>query len=271
MNKTIATLNREIDSQNNEKFQLNNTKRLLDTQNTERLNAQRHLQMVLTAFRASVNVPEDQAESKEITEALKIHMNITKKTPLVGQELVGIQSDGSPVTLRVPLSSDMLKKLGRYKSTYDTCIQAQERYDIANAQYATTEKEYGNMDSITAKLTTVQNNIDTCTNRIEQIWAAFQSLDSEFTEYMQDHKSNDMQVLMSTSCDNKPLMETDQIRHLTDVLLKGQQNVGALFTQNFDVNFISRVIREVTQEMQIIKKKLVEFQQVEILDSCMKA
>ena len=126
MNKTIATLNREIDYQNNEKFQLNNKKRLLDTQYTERLNAQRHLQLVLTAFRASVNFPEDQTENKDIAEALKTHMTITKKTPLVGQELVGIQSDGSPVTLRVPLSSDMLQKLSRYKSTYDTCVQAQE-------------------------------------------------------------------------------------------------------------------------------------------------
>ena len=98
---------------------------MLDTQYTERLNAQRHLQMVLTAFRASVNVAEDQADSKGLIDTLKAHMSATKKTPLVGQELVGLQSDGSPVTLRVPLSSDMLQKLGRYKSTYDTCIQAQ--------------------------------------------------------------------------------------------------------------------------------------------------
>ena len=185
MNKTIADLKKEIDSQNNDKFQLNNTKRLLDTQNTERLNAQRNLQMVLTAFRASVNVAEDQADSKAMIETLKTHMSITKKTPLLGQELVGLQSDGQPVNLCVNLSSDMLQKLGRYQPTYDTCVQAQERYDIANAQYATNEKEYGNMDSITAKLTTVQNNVDTCTNRIEQIRTAFKSLDSEFTEYMQ--------------------------------------------------------------------------------------
>ena len=36
MTKAIATLNKDIDSQNNEKFQLNNTKRLFGTQNTER-------------------------------------------------------------------------------------------------------------------------------------------------------------------------------------------------------------------------------------------
>ena len=67
------------------------------------------------------------------------------------------------------------------------------------------------MESITAKLNTVQTNVDICTNRIEQIRTAFKSLDSEFTEYTQINKANDMQVLTSTSCDNKPLMETDQI------------------------------------------------------------
>ena len=112
MNKTIADLKKEIDSQNNDKFQLNNKKKVLDTQYTERLNAQRHLQLVLTVFIASVNFTEDQTENKDIAEALKTHMTIIKKTPLVGQELIGLQSDGSTVTLRVPLSSDMLKKLG---------------------------------------------------------------------------------------------------------------------------------------------------------------
>ena len=224
--------------------------------------------MVLTGFKASVNVNEDHTDSKALIDTLKAHMNATKNTPLVGQELVGIQ-DGQAVKLRISLSKDMLKKLGRFQPNYNTCVQAQERFNEAYAQYTNTE--YGNMDSITAKLAKVQNNIDTFTQRIEQIRTAFQSLDSEFTDYMQDQKSNDIQVLKSTSCDNKPLMETSQINHLTDVLLKGQQNVESLFTQNFDVNFISRVIKEVTHEMQIISKKLVEFQKVEILDTCMKA
>ncbi len=95
-------------------------------------------------------------------------------------------------------------------------------------------------------------------------------MDSEFTEYTQVNKANDMQVLTSTSCDNKPLMETDQIEHLTEVLLKAQHNVTAIFTQNLDVNFMSHIIREVTQEVHRIKKELVQFQQVEVLDSCMK-
>ena len=37
------------------------------------------------------------------------------------------------------------------------------------------------------------------------------------------------------------------------------------------MNFISRVIGEVTQEMQRIRKCLDRFQKVEILESCMKA
>ena len=126
MNRTITDLKKEIESQNNDKFQLNNKKKVLDAQYTERVNTQRHLQLVLTAFIASVNFTEDQTESKDIADALKTHMTIMKKTPLVGQQLTGRQSDGSTVTLRVPLSSDMLKKLGKYKSTYDTCVQAQE-------------------------------------------------------------------------------------------------------------------------------------------------
>ena len=227
MTKAITTLTKDIESQNNEKFRLNSTKRIFDTQNTEKRDASHNLQMVMAGFKSSVNV-NDQSDSKALIEHLKVHMNATNSTPLVGQELVGIQ-DGQAVKLRINLSKDMLQKLGRFQPNYDTCVQAQERFDTANAQYANTEKEYGNMDSITVKLTKVQNNIDTFTQRIEQIRTAFQSLDSEFTDYMQDQKSNNIQVLKSTSCDNKPLMETSQINHLTDVLLKGQQNVKSLF------------------------------------------
>ena len=79
-------------------------------------------------------------------------------------------------------------------------------------------------------------------------------MDDEFTEYTQVNKANDMQVFTSTSCDNKPLMETDQIEHLTEVLLKAQHNVAAIFTQKLDVNFMSRIIREVTQEVHRIQK-----------------
>ena len=126
MTKAIATLNKDIESQNNEKFRLNNTKQLFDTQNTERTKAQHNLQMVLTGFRASVNVNEDHADSKGLIDTLKAHMSATKKTPLVGQELVGLQSDGQPVKLRVNLTNDMLQKLGRFQPNYDTCVQAQE-------------------------------------------------------------------------------------------------------------------------------------------------
>ena len=37
-------------------------------------------------------------------------MTIRKKTPLIGQQLQGRQSDGSVVTLHHPVTTDMLKK-----------------------------------------------------------------------------------------------------------------------------------------------------------------
>ena len=270
MNITITDLKKEIESHNNDKFQLINKKKALDAQSSEKISTQRNLSMVLTAFIASVKFDEDQAESKGIAEALKLHMTITKKTPLVGQQLTGHQTDGSTVTLRHPLTTDMLKKLGTYKSNYDTCMQAQERCDTISTQFINSEKEHGNIGSIIAKINTVQTNIDHCTNKIEQIQTAFKALDDEFTEYTQANKASDMQILTSTSCDNKPLMETEQIEHLTEVLLKAHHNVAAIFSQNLDVNFMSRIIREVTQEVHRIKKELVQFQHVEVLDSCLK-
>ena len=116
MNITITDLKKEIESHNNDKFQLINKKKALDAQSSEKISAQRNLSMVLTAFITSVKFDEDQAESKSIADALKLHMTIMKKTPLVGQQLQGRQSDGSVVTLRHPLTTDMLKKLGTYKS-----------------------------------------------------------------------------------------------------------------------------------------------------------
>ena len=68
-----------------------------------------------------------------------------------------------------------------------------------------------------------------------------------------------MQILTSTSCDNKPLMKTEQIEHLTEVLLKAQQNVVAIFNQDLDVNLMWRIIIEVTQTVHQINKELVQF------------
>ena len=84
MTKAITTLTKDIESQNNEKFRLNSTKRLFDTQNTERRNADHNLQMVITGFKASVNVNKDHADSRVLIDTLKAHMNATKNTPLVG-------------------------------------------------------------------------------------------------------------------------------------------------------------------------------------------
>ena len=64
-------------------------------------------------------------------------------------------------------------------------------------------------------------------------------------------------------------METEQIEHLTEVLLKAQQNVVTIFTQNLDVNLMLRIITEVTQTVHQINKELVQFQHVEVLKSCL--
>ena len=164
----------------------------------------------------------------------------------------------------------MLKKLGTHKSNYDMCMQAQERCDTISTKFINSEKEHGDIGSIIAKINEVQANIDHCTNKIEQIQIAFKALDDEFTEYLNASKASDMQILTSTSCDNKPLMKTEQIEHLTKVLLKAQQNVAAIFTQNLDVNLMSRIIKEVTQNVHHINKELVQFQHVEVLNSCLR-
>ena len=150
-------------------------------------------------------------------------------------------------------------------------MNAQKRYNLACAIYSNTEKEYGYIESIKSKLAKVQNNANTCSQKIDQIWAIFHLLDSEFKDYMQDQNVNDIQVLKSTSCDNKPLMDTTQINQLSNILIKGQENVDSLFTQNYNLNFMCHVIGEVTKEMQKIRTLMDKFKKVEILESCMKA
>ena len=56
MSKAITTLAKDIETQNNEKFRLNSTKRMFDTQNTEKRDASHNLQMVMARFKSSVNV-----------------------------------------------------------------------------------------------------------------------------------------------------------------------------------------------------------------------
>ena len=63
MSKAITTLAKDIEAQNNEKFRLNSTKRMFDTQNTEKRDANHNLQMVMAGFKSSVNV-NDQSDLK---------------------------------------------------------------------------------------------------------------------------------------------------------------------------------------------------------------
>ena len=126
------------------------------------------------------------------------------------------------------------------------------------------------MELVKSKLAKVQNNVNTYSKSIEQIQAVFHSLDSEFQNYLQDQNVNDIQVLKSTVCDNKPLMDTVQITQLSDLLIKCQENIDSLFTQSYELSFMSNVIGEVTKEMQKIRTSMEKFKQVEILESCMK-
>ena len=65
-------------------------------------------------------------------------------------------------------------------------------------------------------------------------------------------------------------MDTAQITQLSDLLIKCQENVDSLFTQSYELSFMSHVIGEVTKEMQKNRTSMEKFKQVEILESCMK-
>ena len=86
---------------------------MFDTQNTEKRDANHNLQMVMAGFKSSVNV-NDQSDSKALIDHLKTHMNATNSTPLVGQELTGIQ-DNKAVNLGIKLSQELIQKLRRFQ------------------------------------------------------------------------------------------------------------------------------------------------------------
>ena len=178
MNKEITILGKDIETQNNEKFRLNSTMRVFDSQANERREASNNLQIVMAGFKSSVNVG-DQSNVKMLIDHIKANMTATNSTPLVGQDLTGIH-DNKAVSLGIKLSQESIHKLGKFKPNYESCVHAQKRYNSACAIYSNMEKEYGNLELIKSKLAKVQNNVDTCSQRIEQIWAVFQSLDSEF-------------------------------------------------------------------------------------------
>ena len=143
-------------------------------------------------------------------------------------------------------------------------------HHLACAKYDNTESEYGNMKEVQTKLAKVQNNIAMCSDSIKQIKAVFQSLDSEFQTYMQEQNVNDIPILKSTVCNNKPLMDVLHINELSNILLKCQENEDALFSQHYEFNFMSKVIGQVVKEMTNIRNSMDNFQSVEVLEQIMK-
>ena len=86
------------------------------------------------------------------------------------------------------------------------------------------------------------NNISTCSNNIKKIESVFQSLETEFQTYIQDQSVKDIPFLRSSVCTNKPLMDVVNITELSNILLKCQENIDALFVQRFELNSMSQII-----------------------------
>ena len=80
--------------------------------------------MVMEGFKSSANFEKEQADSRLLTDQIKAHMTITKHTPLVGQDMIGILDD-KPIKLGFQLSPLLLEKLKQCKPNYDACVLAQ--------------------------------------------------------------------------------------------------------------------------------------------------
>ena len=137
MNKELTILGKDMETQNNEKFKLNSTMRVFDSQANEKREVSNNLQMVMAGFKSSVNVERDQTDVKTLIDHIKAHMTATNSTPLVGQDLTGIH-EGKPVSIGIKLSQETINKLGKFKPNYESCVNAQKRYNSACAIYSNT-------------------------------------------------------------------------------------------------------------------------------------
>ena len=63
----------------------------------------------MEGFKSSENVEKDQADARMLTEQIKAHMTATMRTPLVVQDMTGI-NDGKPINLGFKLSQEMIEK-----------------------------------------------------------------------------------------------------------------------------------------------------------------
>ena len=130
MNKELTILAKEADMQNNEKCKLNSVLRVFETQSNERLEANNNLKLVMEGFKSSAHFDKEHADERLLTEQIKAHMTIIKRTPLIGQDMMGIH-DEKPIKLGFQLSPEVIEKLGKFKQIYDACVSAQKRFKLA--------------------------------------------------------------------------------------------------------------------------------------------
>ena len=114
MNKELTNLAKNFRIQKNERCKLNSILRRFETESSEKLSANSDLKLVIEGFRSTVHFDDKKdSDSKILTEHIKAHMGIMKRTPLVGQELMGLV-DNVARPLNFKLDSLMLNKLGHY-------------------------------------------------------------------------------------------------------------------------------------------------------------
>ena len=227
------------------------------------------MRLIIEGFKSTVLFDKDHVDERIIADTIKAHMTQMKQPPLIGQDVMGV-NDGRAVKLGYVLTPEMIEKLGKFKVTYESCVSAQKRFDLACAKYDRAEKQFGKINKVQTKLNKVQGTITTCSNTVKQIETAFKNLDSEFQAYMQEQTANEIPVLKSTACNNKPLMDTLSISELTEILLKCQQKLKALVEQRFEISVMSKVIGQVVKEMTNIRNSMDNFQSVEVLEQIMK-
>ena len=141
LNKELQSLAKESEFQKNEKIRLNSILQVIEERETEKIDANTSLKLVMEGFKSSVSFDKEHVDKRNIAEAIKFHMTQMKQPPLIGKDVMGA-NEGRPVRLYV-LSPEMIEKLGKFKETYESCVNALKRYSISCEQYNKAEQEYG--------------------------------------------------------------------------------------------------------------------------------
>ena len=89
MNKELRILSKDATTQNNEKCKINSVLHVFEAQSAERLSANSNLALVMEGFRSTAHFDEKSPDARLLTEQIKTHMAVIKRTPLEGQEMMG--------------------------------------------------------------------------------------------------------------------------------------------------------------------------------------